>query len=69
MEGNHMIQKDTYLDNREWPHCHKCMSHHITDTRRCNECDEHTDRLRCPKCGEKSVVIWICEECGEEREE
>lgn len=66
MDGNHMIDGTTPYDKRvPIGNCPKCGSNHTSDTRECPECGTTTDRLRCDKCGEKSVPVWVCDDCME----
>lgn len=62
--GNSMVnEKDGPYERFEGPHCKKCGSHQIYDTRECPVCQELTDRLHCPKDNEKTISVIVCHEC------
>ena len=61
--GNHMCDSKGPYERFEGPHCPKCKSHMIYDTRQCPVCLEETERLHCPKDNEKTIPVMVCHEC------
>ena len=61
--GNNMVSEKGPYERFEGPHCPKCQSTQIIDTRECEACQITTDRLRCPTCNEKTNPVMTCHEC------